>query len=349
DKRFEPAPEELTKGISERYYLVGMADRKRYLSYPMLQRVFDDILAPPAHARRWVTEKRPYELWFSFLAVSPSYALAERFRSGTITEKEKAQIPEDFDIVLSVFEDLGPVRGMAFSDWWLRRGSEHMGFRGKEPHVELIARLESDEHRKDPRQVFASLNSFLWGNWSAAGEQDCILLALPTGMNKSDVIQQVSYYFDLGRHVSKPLVFEPPKYTLCRSRQDNESLSRYLKLLWTRCLIKKPLWSVGYLAGFSETYTKLIRSQLDAGHQPSADEKNRMKILTSRGLQRVFLIAENAARGRFPTYDAFPEAISAKDSGIYDVLNSERRWEQFPEWAAWRESLLAGAPLSQIR
>lgn len=124
----------------------------------------------------------------------------------------------------------------------------------------------------------------------------------------------------------------PPKYQLARKRQDNKSLLGYLDLVWKRAAIIKPLWRVGYEAGFSSTYTTAIAAALKAGQEPTADQKERLKILTSRGLARAWMIAENAARGTFPSYSKCPEAVGPKQMPMFDIVGEQNRAAQLTAW-----------------
>jgi hypothetical protein len=67
---------------------------------------------------RWVEHVFEYHLWFQFLAISPSYELARRHHAGELSTEERASAPRDFDLVLSVFDNLGDVQRVTFADWW---------------------------------------------------------------------------------------------------------------------------------------------------------------------------------------------------------------------------------------
>ena len=51
-----------------------------------------------------------YLLWMEYLAISPSYELARRYRNHALTKDEQQHLPADFDTVLGVYEDLGDVQ-----------------------------------------------------------------------------------------------------------------------------------------------------------------------------------------------------------------------------------------------
>ena len=70
----------------------------------------------------WATKLGFYLLWMEYLAVSPSYELARRYRAGGLSHAEQEQLPADFDTVLAVYDDLGDVQRVTFLDWWSERG-----------------------------------------------------------------------------------------------------------------------------------------------------------------------------------------------------------------------------------
>jgi len=47
----------------------------------------------------WATKVGFYLLWMEYLAISPSYELARRYRNQALTKDEQQRLPADFDIV----------------------------------------------------------------------------------------------------------------------------------------------------------------------------------------------------------------------------------------------------------
>ena len=86
-----------------------------------------------------------YLLWLEYLAVSPSYELARKFRAGTLTPEDEGRLPADFDAVLAVYDDLGDVQRISFDDWWRGRGLKHFGFQSERPQVRRLGTLRSGE------------------------------------------------------------------------------------------------------------------------------------------------------------------------------------------------------------
>lgn len=173
------------------------------------------------------------------------------------------------------------------------------------------------------------------------GEQQTLAIAVPVGLPKNVLMREIKAIIEQAKAEDVPLVLPDPRYPLARQRMDNKSLFRYLQLAFmdmprTRSW-KLPLWFLGYSAGFSDTYTKLLKAAPPGKKKHAPEQVERLKVLTSRGLSRAYLIAENAARGRFPTYERCSNALRRKDFPMDNVIAKEKRWRQLYEWFAIRK------------
>ena len=84
----------------------------------------------------WVSQISYYLMWFEYLAISPSYELARRYRAGQ--NLDEYQLPKDFDSVLAVYDDLGDVQKALFRPWWRRVGLKCFGYQGQIPAVTKV-------------------------------------------------------------------------------------------------------------------------------------------------------------------------------------------------------------------
>jgi hypothetical protein len=268
-----------------------------------------------------------YLMWLEYLAVSPSYELARRYRSGQYDALTLGAIPADFDQVLAVYDDLGDVQRILFTDWWRDRGLQYFGFQSERPRVRRLATLTAE--RPDPAPLLRSLDKYVNGKWLDEAQQPTLLAAIPLGLTKAQLARQLNAIvakYDPDLRQLKPA---PPKYPLFGKRQRKETLFRYLMVLWVRSAMHdKELWRVGVRAKVSQTYSR----ELDADAKPKAGEatydRMMLSIMTSRAYQRAVLIAENAARGKFPTYAACPHAIQPDLPALYKLIASRRRWKK---------------------
>ena len=255
----------------------------------------------------WTPQLGMYLLWFMFLQISPSYELARRYRAGLIDREEQKSLPSDFDIVLSLYGDLGDVWSPEFVDWWQERGLDAFGYHGGKPNVRHIATLQRKREKK--RDYLEQVTAYLDGQWENEGQQNTLLVAIPANLSKAKILNKISQFLDgLGPEM-KRLKAAPPRYKLHGKKHDEASLLRYLEAVKLRALYPdKPNWEIGAMAKLSPTYSARLAAA-DAETSDLADDKIALKILTSRAIQRGRAIAENAARGVFPSYKPLPEDI----------------------------------------
>lgn len=250
---------------------------------------------------RWADRKEVgfYLLWKEYLQLSPSYELARQMRAGQLPKETK--LPDDFEDVLSVYDDLGDIIHISFDDWWTNTGMEFFGHHGDKPRVGLIATLSAK--RDNMAQEFQQkADKYVQGRWLQQGKQRSALVAIPLGLTKSQMVRQIAAILDKYPENQKGFVREAPKYQLDGTKHDSKSLFKYIMCLWLKA--GKPdftLWQIGAEAKLSATYSDRLRDLKPSRHQQSED-RTALKILTSRALNRGHMIAENAARGIFPSY-----------------------------------------------
>jgi hypothetical protein len=91
---------------------------------------------------------------------------------------------------------------------------------------------------------------------------------------------------------------------------------------------RQPLWRVGARAKVSDTYSR----ELDAGARiPRGEQvydRSVLAVLTSRAWSRGIALAENAARGRFPSYGMPEHAVEPNTHDLWDMIYSRRRWKK---------------------
>lgn len=273
----------------------------------------------------WATQLGFYLLWMEYLAVSPSYELARRYRAGELSDADQQRLPVDFDAVLAVYDDLGDVQRISFLDWWSERGLSVFGYEGAKPRVQRIDNLRSNRYRKATERV----QDFIAGDWTEQGQPNAVLVSIPVGLTKTQITRQLGKL--LARYESEQRVLPErrAKYPLVGTRQRKDTLFRYLFVIWVRCAMpRQALWRVGARARVSDTYSR----ELDAGSRIQRGEqvydRSVLAVLTSRAWSRGLALAENAARGRFPSYDQPEHAVVPDTHELWDMIASRRRWKK---------------------
>ncbi len=272
----------------------------------------------------WATRVAFYLLWFEYLAISPSYELARKLRSNELSDSEKAQLPKDFSSVLEVYDDLGDVRQQRFKTWWLARGINVFGYLGQKPQVRSIAAIsrKPDRHAR----LAAAASDYLDRHWENEGRQNTLAIAVPIHLTKSQITRQIEKLLSRYTPEQRGLKTKPAKYPLAKKRIDKKSLFRYLKLVWIRAKFPEfTNWRVGALANLSATYSRRLDGTSLIG---DSDDRERLKILTSRALYRARMIAENAARGTFPSYENCPHALEFDLATLYPRIEERWKWQE---------------------
>ncbi len=268
-----------------------------------------------------------YLLWLEYLAVSPSYELARRCRAGTLTAEDEQRLPADFDAVLAVYDDLGDVQRISFDDWWRARGLKFFGFQSQRPRVRRLGTLRSGDNSRE--RLTTALGRYIDEAWVSEAEQTTMVVALPIGLGRTKLMKDVGRLLRTYEQAERNLTPSPPKYPIVGKRQRKDTLFRYLMVLWVRSLMHdRELWRVGVRARVSDTYSR----ELDVEAKPKANEatydRMMLSVMTSRAYQRSVLIAENAARGQFPTYAPCEHAVQPDLPKLYRMISSRRRWKK---------------------
>lgn len=266
----------------------------------------DSELDTVRYGDRWITfgAMKQVAVWFDFLRFSPSYELARRHRSGELLPI--TTLPKDFETVLAVYDDLGDVsRDMA--EWWLDGAARQFGQGGKQPSVVGLGTVSGDT--SEFNRITANVERYRQTSWVEQGERTVMIVAIPVGLSKAQIAKQVALLLEEYPAENRILSPQAPKYQITGKKLDWDSIYRYRRCLDAKAeLASAPLWQIGLRANLSSTYTKLLNAPGEPHHKQT-EYRQALKILTSRGLYRGHMIAENAARGIFPTYAACQNAM----------------------------------------
>lgn len=259
-----------------------------------------DFSKPGWHVRPTIG----YELMFEYLRLSQSYELARKYVAGELSEEDQANLPSDFAKVLEVYKLIGDVQRILFRQWWIRRGIKIFGNPYSRPKVHALVELPSDAD-VTLSGLADSLKQFLNETRRDEGLAASLLLSIPLGRRKSEVLKQVSDILDKHQQHSSETE-RKPKLKLMGQRLRAKTLFNGLRLLWFKAA--KPEWShwrLGAKARISATYSKELDATIERKDYTENSKLDRILMgkITYRALRKYNRIAENAARGRFPCED----------------------------------------------
>lgn len=236
-----------------------------------------------------VTPDWRYDLVCDYLKASPSYESVYRKLQG---QKSAYSQPKDYKQVEQVLKDFGPIYKMNEVAWWQQIGMQLYGIKAPTAKVRLIGDL--NENSKSI-SIDKSVNQSL-------------VFEIPLSLTISEAVKQVKQLaksYDFSTSIPKAL---KPKYQLERIKLRQKNLQQGLQAL--RMYKKKmPLWQIGNRLNLvpSQTFKEALLENKMA-YKYSAN-KEVMSIAASRLIKNAALVAENAARGRFPNNRPFKEAI----------------------------------------
>jgi hypothetical protein len=258
-------------------------------------------------------------LMVEFLRISPSYELARQIRSKGLDKKtqnklitqlyeaqgktlsaiDKQVVITEFQSVLATYDEIGDIATMTFDDWWQVRGIYIYGTPFSKPLVKQITRIERDEDFEP--LFYKPYEKYLTQIRAAEGNPTSLILGLPLGMPKADLLRQISKLID---NAKVPLANKSARASkaLAAKRLRSEPLFIQLRILMAKAQYPDmQLWKVGLWAKVSAKHAKTLDLKESKKKFEDADSKEHLAILTSRAFKNAKQVAENAARGSFPS------------------------------------------------
>jgi hypothetical protein len=178
-------------------------------------------------------------------------------------------------------------------DWWEKIGKRIYGISAPLPNVKVVGALDSE-------------NKELTNKWNGVNS---VVAELPLNLTLPQALKQLRKQLADYQFSAALPIQTAPLYQLSNSKLRIDTLQNGLTALR---LYKKgfPLWKIG-------NHLRLIPAQSfiesEAGEileDELGDRKELLSIAASRLIRCASLVAENAARGRFPSDKNFSEAIT---------------------------------------
>jgi hypothetical protein len=247
-----------------------------------------------------------FRLWFEYLRLSPTFWLAHKDKIGKLTKEERQQLPEDFDAVLETYKYFYDIYRFPFWGWWFEDGRDIFGKTGLSSKtgsmVTKIAKIQSGRAFINSQ---SELSQYLTNRESAAMKREESIYAVPLDLPQKKVIKQFTQLInaEYSRHNEIEVSerdSERPIYKLYPQKFRLDALEKGLRVMWV--MAEDPsliLWKVGHKARISNTHRNPDKNS-DSYHETVTTLKN----LTSRYERKAINVMENAARGRFPCYEA---------------------------------------------
>lgn len=203
-----------------------------------------------------------HEYLFKFLQISPSYQLA--YRRITLKEKiAKRELPNDFDLVVSIYKNIGNVFDLNFVEWWLQKNE--LCFANERINKRLLIGVDITKSKEDLMYEFEKL----------VDKSKLSLLNInPASYNLK--INKIRLQSLRDRHY---LVESKAEFYFNKRQEEHWKLAKFIGIgsKWTESL---------------RLNSKKTKINLQA--------RNYLSILVSKNLKEALYLSENAARGNFP-------------------------------------------------
>ena len=228
-----------------------------------------------------------YEMVCDYLKLSPSYQAVRKQLKG----KAQQALPSDTSVVEQVLKDFGDLYKTRESDWWQRYGMQLYGISAPLPAVQEVGQLDKR-------------NNSLHVQWQRV---DSVVLEVPLALTRAQAMKQLRKQLEKKQFAAALPKAVQPKYQLMPSKLRMETLLAGVQALkmYERGM---PLWRIG-------NQLRLIPAQSFAESEVNeenayaySDRKEVLSIAARRLIRTAALVAENAARGRFPCDKPFAEA-----------------------------------------
>ncbi len=232
------------------------------------------------NSTRNATDKE--EVFFEFLLMSPSFQLAYKLRTQGLNKEEKSLLPSDFNRVLEIFDLCGNIFETDFDSWWEDRG----------------------------RDLLRSSNQY----------ED--LIAYPVDLSKSAniLIKEFTNFVSEVKSLRKSKPTSP--ITILTNKTRLQALHLRLALVNDKGRLewksgkKIENWRLGVEVDIKSKWTTELKTATK-NTIDNLEARTSLGILVSKHLKEALYLAENAARGVFPSVEAI-------DTGL--TFDFEKTW-----------------------
>jgi len=271
---------------------------------------------------KFVEIHRLYRFWFEFLSFSPSYELARRYRAnkGKLSKVDQDRLPGDFEKVLEIFDTFGNVQKYLFKTWWVERGVDLFGIQGAPSSTVPIYKFARGSNA-DKAKVQSSVTKFLEITRPTLNNPPSILLAIPLDTTRQQVLKEIKDLLD--KFIKDQPTPAKPKYSLATKDTHVQNIIDALSVLYIRSA--RPDWKLWQIG--EECKIKKNRKSRSPDLR-AFDSMRTLEQMTSRKLKVAAYIAENAARGTFPSQSKPKHFVKFDPVEFNKIISQKNAWSK---------------------
>lgn len=258
--------------------------------------------------------------WHSFLKLSNSYLLAIRLKAGLLSKAEIAALPPNFDQVLLTYDKFGDVWAETAESWYEENALAGLEAIKGANQPKILSSLFAGNEEK----TAVSLARHVVGAWAQQGKQPELLISIPVNAKKSDIhklldealedlrLDVVGGVIPAGQDLEKKLDFD-----LLDTKVRIAVLKKMHGLVVLKAAEPQLLnWQRAQRLGLAPAHVvKIVKAhelEVASGKllqmaDRATGEKLNVNALVGRYMRKAFLLAENAAFGKFPCFDELPK------------------------------------------
>ena len=282
--------------------------------------------------------------WHSFLRISNAYSLAIKVKAGLMSKTERDALPVDFDQVLLTHDKFGDVWAETAESWYEENALTALQVIKGANQPKIVSSLFAGNEEK----TAISLAKHVVGTWEQQGKQPELLISIPLNARRGDIYKLIDEALDdLQDDVNKNAVpkgqdiAEQLSFKLMDTKVRMAVLQKMHKLVTLRATQPELLiWQLAQQLGLSPTHVEKVakaQSLKQSSNSPlqTADRATGEKLIINseigRYMRKAFLLAENAAYGRFPCFDELPKVNGkiVKTSFDYKAIANGMRREHY--------------------
>lgn len=253
---------------------------------------------------RQATDDR-LKLWASFLRLSPSYHVAIQLAKNEITTSEASKAVPDIDDVCRTYRDFGDVWQHSEDEHWSKNAFDLFGVHLAELNLKVVHVMQAGQ-AIDRYELDQAMQTYAQFTREEMGNPLTALVSVPIDMNRIDLIRLFNgmiTYFKENREDYLDVNIPEPKYQMSGEKKHLKVLREYIDLIQYRAIHPRmQLWLVGQNLNVNRHYADALRSDSKPIQSVVVDAKNALTATVGRMQRHALLVAENAARGLYPSY-----------------------------------------------
>jgi hypothetical protein len=252
--------------------------------------------------------------WYAYLRLSKSYSVATRYKQGKLTWDAAIREVPDLKAVLPIYEEFGDVWKKNPLDW-LTENSYELGKHLKTEHDPKILSILTGDKIEKNRKTVEKFSSYLENEWEASGRQPHIVVSIPLQIKKNNLFDFMRQLLDEHQTSSNDAVSTAktqPSMKLTAEKVRMDALERGYNLVLIEAQNPNYAeWQVAECLGLSPKSVEAVKKREaektqgintpDYGEDPNYDMS--IHTVLRRYRRYAWVLAENAARGKFPLND----------------------------------------------